>query len=59
MYGCGKSDSPIVAEKSSNNGWDVSQLAEKMEPRGLAKGNSLKRNRFRTQRRVGSEYGRL
>ncbi len=59
MYGCGKSDSPIVAEKPSNNGWDASQFAEKAEPRGLAQGNSLRRNRFRTQRRVGSEYGRL
>ena len=48
MYGCGKSDSLIVAEKLSNNGWDASQLAEKVEPRGLAKGNSLSQNRFRT-----------
>ncbi len=59
MYGCGKSDSPIVAEKLSNNGCEASQFAERVEPRGLAKGNSLKRNRFRTQCRVGSEYGRL
>jgi hypothetical protein len=59
MYGCGKSDSPIVAEKPSNNGWDASQPAEKVEPRGLAKGNPLRQNRSRTQRRVGCEYGRL
>ena len=59
MYGCGKSDSPIVAEKPSNNGWDASQPAERVEPRGLAKGNSLRLNRFRTQRRAGSEYGQL
>ncbi len=59
MYGCGKSDSPIVAEKPSNNGCDASQLAERVEPRGLAEGNSLRQNRCRTQRRVGSEYGRL
>ncbi len=59
MYGCGKSDSLIVAEKPSNNGWDATQLAEKVEPRRLAKGNSLRQNGFRTQRRVGSEYGRL
>ena len=59
MYGCGKSDSLIVAEKPSNNGCDALQFAERVEPRGLAKGNSLKRNRFRTQCRVGSEYGQL
>ena len=39
MYGCGKSESPIVAEKPSNNGCDASQFAERVEPRGLAKGN--------------------
>ena len=59
MYGCWKSDSLIVAEKPSNKGWDASQLAEKVEPRGLAEGNSLRQNRFRTQRRAGSGYGRL
>ena len=59
MYGYGKSDSLIVAEKPSNNGCDASQLAERAEPRRLAKGNSPKQNRFRTQCRVGSEYGRL
>ena len=40
MNGCGKSDSPIVAEKPSNNGWDASQPAERVEPRGLAKRES-------------------
>ncbi len=59
MNGGGKSDSLVVAEKPSNKDWGAPQSAERVEPRGLAKGNSLRRNRFRTQCRAGSEYGRL
>ncbi len=40
MYGCGKSDNPIVPEKLSNNGCDASQPAEKTEGKRLARGNS-------------------
>ncbi len=57
MYGCGKSDSPIVAEKPLNKGWGAPQPAEEVEPRGLTKGNPLRQIRSRTQRRAGSEYG--
>jgi hypothetical protein len=39
MYEHGKSDSPIVPEKLSNNGCDASQTAERAERRGLTKGN--------------------
>ena len=49
MYGHGKSDSPIVPAKLPNNA--VSEAAEAVEERGLAKGKALERNRFRTQRR--------
>jgi len=57
MYGCGKSDSPIVAEKPLNKVWGAPQSAEEVEPRGLTKGNPLRQIRSRTQRRAGSEYG--
>jgi hypothetical protein len=43
----GKSDSPVVPEKSPNKDWQ--QSAEVMEERGLAKGNSDERNVPRTQ----------
>jgi len=51
MYGCGKSDRPIVPGKLPNNGNGAPVLAEEVEGRGLTKGNSLQWNRFRTQRR--------
>ena len=52
MNGHGKSDSPVVPEKSPNKDWR--QSAEGMEERGLAEGNSLKRNAPRTQCRTGA-----
>jgi RNA-directed DNA polymerase len=47
MNGVGKSDSPIVPVKSPNKAG--SPAAEVTEGRGLAKGNSPKRDAFRTQ----------
>jgi hypothetical protein len=39
MNGCGKSDSPIVPVKSLNKGCGALWSAEKVEERGLTKGN--------------------
>jgi RNA-directed DNA polymerase len=51
MHGHGKSDSPIVLAKLPNKA--ACAAAEAVEGRGLAKGNSLERNMFRTQSRQG------
>ncbi len=53
MNECGKSDKPIVPEKPANNGnaQAVASPAERVEGRGLAKGNSIRQTRFRTQSR--------
>lgn len=48
MHGCGKSDNSIVPKKSGNKGTDASVSAERMEGRGLAKGNAREQNRLRT-----------
>ena len=50
MHGSGKSDSPMVPEKSPNKA--PIQAAEGMEGRGLAKGNLQRRNAHRTQGRA-------
>jgi len=50
MYGHGKSDSPIVPAKPPNNA--VSEAAEAVEERGLAKGKTPKCNMSRTQSRM-------
>ena len=39
MNGCGKSDSPIVPVKPSNKCCGALQCAERVEERGLTKGN--------------------
>ena len=39
MNGCEKSDSPIVPEKPSNKCCGALQCAERVEERGLTKGN--------------------
>jgi hypothetical protein len=39
MYGSGKSDRLIVAEKRPNNDCGAPQSAEGVEPSGLTKGN--------------------
>ena len=61
MHDCGKSDSPIVPEKSANKGIERSVLAEQREERGLAKRNSCEQNRDRTQCRedLQSELARV
>jgi group II intron reverse transcriptase/maturase len=47
----GESDKPIVPKKPLNKGPERSDPAEKVEERGLAKGNSGQQTRSRTQRR--------
>jgi hypothetical protein len=49
MNGYRESDSFIVSEKPSNKGRDNKRSAERVERRGLAKGNSSKRNRGQAQ----------
>ncbi len=51
MNGYRESDSPIVSKKPSNKIGDNKPVAEKVEKRGLAKGNSVERNRGRTLHR--------
>jgi len=50
MNGHRKSDKPVVATKPSNK-TGLKPAAEKVEPRGLAEGNSAKQNMFRIQGR--------
>jgi group II intron reverse transcriptase/maturase len=59
MNGHGKSDSPVVPGKRPNKAGEP--VAEVVEGRGLAKGNSTERNTFRTQRRedVHNALGRV
>ena len=57
MHGRGKSDRPIVPKKPANKGRDASWSAERAEGRGLAKGNSCRRNRSRILSRARSQYG--
>ena len=52
MHEHGKSDSPIVPEKLSNNGCGELQSAERAEGRGLTKGNSFQQDKCRTQGRA-------
>jgi hypothetical protein len=58
MYGDGKSDRLIVAEKRANKDCGAPQLAECVEQSGLTKGNSFQRNKFRTLCRR-ARYGQL
>jgi RNA-directed DNA polymerase len=59
MNGRGKSDSSVVPGKRPNKAGEP--VAEVVEGRGLAKGNSTERNTFRTQRRedVQNALGRV
>ena len=59
MYGDGKSDRLIVAEKRANKDCGVPPLAEYVEPSSLTKGNSFQQNKFRTQCRYGSIWTTL
>ncbi len=47
-----KSDKPIVPKKPSNKGGGRPRLAERVEERGLAKGNSVEQTRFWTQGQI-------
>jgi hypothetical protein len=49
--GRGKSDRPIVPKKPANKAGGAPLAAERVEERGLAKGNPSQRNKGRTQRR--------
>ena len=49
MYGDGKSDRLIVAEKRSNKDYGAPQSAEGVERSGLTKGNSFQQTKSRTQ----------
>ena len=51
MHGSGKSDRPVVPGKPSNKGAGAPVPAERVEERGLAKGNARQPPRSRTQRR--------
>ncbi len=51
MNGYRESDSPIISEKLSNKPGDNKPVAEKVEKRGLAKGNSVERNKDRALNR--------
>jgi RNA-directed DNA polymerase len=53
MNGHGKSDSPIVPKKPSNKA--VQAVAERVEGRGLAKGNSGEQNALRIQGRASAQ----
>ena len=59
MHVGGKSDRPIVPEKSANNARDASGAAERMEERGLTKGNLFEQTRYRTPGRKRSDHGEL
>jgi RNA-directed DNA polymerase len=51
----GKSDRPVVPEKSPNNaGQSIGRRAEGMEGRGLAKGNPPQQNATRTPSRINA-----
>ena len=54
MYGDGKSDRLIVAEKRTNKDCGAPRSAESVEPSSLTKGNSFQPTRYRTQCRGGS-----
>jgi hypothetical protein len=51
----GKSDKPVVPEKSANAGGGKPPTGEWMEGRGLAKGNSGRPNKSRAQYRMGTD----
>ena len=53
MYGDGKSDRLIVAEKRSNKDCGAPQSAESVERSGLTKGNSFQQTKYQTQCRGG------
>ena len=59
MYGDGKSDRSVVAEKRSNKECGAPQSAESVEPSGLTEGNSFVQTKYRTQCREGTIWPTL
>ena len=59
MNRTGKSDRLIVPEKPTNKEDGAPSSAETVEGRRLAKGNSSKQNKVRTQSRERKRYGAL
>lgn len=61
VNGCRESDNLIVSGKPANKIRDNKRIAEQVERRRLAKGNQVKQNRVRTQRReaLQSELDRI
>ncbi len=57
MNGYGKSDSPVVPVKPSNKGCGGPLSAERVEERGLAKGNLLSETSSGHSAGKGSRYG--
>jgi group II intron reverse transcriptase/maturase len=57
MNGDGNSDKPIVSGKPANKGDAAASLAERVERRGLAKGNLVERDRSRTQSQTDLHHG--
>ncbi len=57
MNGRGKSDRPIGTEETFEQGQVRTLPAEKVEGRGLTKGNSVQQNRHRAQDRARDRYG--
>ena len=52
----GKSDKPIVPQRDANNGGGRPRPAERLEGRGLAKGNPGEHTRFWTQRQIDLQH---
>ena len=59
MNGYRESDSLIVSKKPSNKTGDNKPVAEKVEKRGLAEGNSVERNKGRSLNRGTGEPCKL
>jgi hypothetical protein len=57
MNGRGKSDRPIGTVETFEQRQVKILLAEKVEGRGLTKGNPFWQNKRRTQDRAGGRYG--
>jgi hypothetical protein len=55
MNGCGKSDSPIVPVKPLNKGCGALWSAEKVEERGLTKGNLFSETSSRRRSGKGTD----
>ena len=57
MNGRGKSDRPVGTVETFEQGWGKILPAEKVEGRGLTKGNPFWQNKRRAQDRAKDRYG--